>query len=601
LPKPKRQRAAAGAPTDGAAAASERTATESQLFEIWAQVLATPAFDIDDDFFALGGDSLGLMEIGLALRSQLQVQVEPASLLAATTVRAMARCVDAARGAVVGAVDGAVVGAVAGALAGALAGAAAAAGEGAAATPVMPLTASELPEAEPVPASLEQQAFWQVARALRAWPLSHTSEVVGLPSPLHARALQCAVDAVVARHGVLRSVLSWRGGQLWQRVLPATAVVIERLGVEADGLAPTVARLVQRPLDLERGPVSRWALLSTPETAPETAPKTAPKTAHWLVLVVHHAMTDGHTTETLVHELLRGYEAGLQGRAIAAAPLALRYGDYAQWQHRRLQAGAFEAARRQWAQLLAHAPAPVRLPSERPRRAIARWQGGRETLRVGAGLRTALKATAARRKVTLYMVLLAAFDVFLWEATGQADLVVGTSLAGRPDARLHDLGGCFIGAVPMRVRLQQGLTWAALLEQVRQVCLQASALQDLPLGMALEGLNPGAGAAAALAGGARLPVWLELHDRRQGWEKHFAHLGARRHDVDRGISESEFSLEVDDDGEELVFFAQYKSELFAAARVQAWLLRVRQLLQALADDTDERLPAVAVAPTRDGR
>ena len=549
----------------GSADASERTATEAQLVDIWAQVLATRAFDIDDDYFSLGGDSLGLMEIGLALRTRLQVQLEPERLFEATTVRAQARCVDAARLAP--------------------AGTAAEADDPAAAAHPRSLVASGQPEVEPVLASLEQQAFWQGAHALRAWPMFNTSEVVGLGLPLDGAALQRAVNAVVARHGVLRTVLSSRDGQLWQRVLPAAAVAIERLVLGVDGLEAAVARIVQQPLDLQHGPVSRWVLLSATETA------------HWLVLVVHHAMTDAHSTETLVHDLLRCYEAGLQGREPSAEPPALRYGDYADWQRRRLQAGDFEAARRQWAQLLAHAPAPVRLPGDQPRRAIPRWQGGRQTLLLDESLRTALKAVAATRRVTLYMVLLASFDVLLWEATGQTDLVVGSSSAGRPDASLHDLSGCFIGALPMRVRLQGSLTWAALLEQVRQVCLQAYALQDVPLGMALEPLSLGVG----LGGGALLPVWLELHDRRQGWESSFAHLGVRRHDIDRGISESEFSLEIDDTGDTLVCFAQYKSGLFAAERVQAWLLRYRQLLQALVDDTDGPLPSAPAALSKVGR
>ncbi len=580
LPKPERQALAAAA-SSVAAGAAARTDTEAELFEIWAQVLATRAFDIDDDYFSLGGNSLGLMEIGLAMRSRLQVEVAPERLFEATTVRAQARWVDAARAA--------------------LAEVAVEADDTALAR-TLPLMAGAQPESQPMLASLEQQAFWRGAQAMRGWPLFNTSEVIGLGSQADLAALQRAVNAVVARHQALRTVLWWRDGQLWQQVLPAGAVAIERVEWGAAGLAATVARIVQEPIDLQRGPVSRWLLLSATETSIETGTETSTgastgttmntasegvaQTAHWLVLVVHHAMTDAQSTATWVHELLGSYETALQGREPDAPPSALRYVDYADWQHRRLRAGAFEAVRRQWARLLAQPPAPVRLPADRPRRAVPRWQGGRETLLLDAELCSALKSVAAARKVTTYMVLLAALDVLLWQETGQTDLVVGCSLAGRPDARLHAVGGCFIGALPLRVRLQHDLTWAALLERVRQVCLQAYALQDLPLGMAFEALAPGGGA----GGAALLPVWLELHDRRQGWESRFAHLGVRRHDIDRGICESELSLEIDDDGQTLVCHAQYKSELFAAERVQGWLLRYRELLQALVDATDGPLP-----------
>ncbi len=579
-----------GAPSGAKATAAPRTDTEQQLLDIWGEVLGSRAFDIDDDYFALGGDSLGLMQIGLAIRSRWALDIDPDILFQATTVRALARCLQTSLlSPMLGAADEQAV--APGLAERPVAGCAAPCG--------LPLTGPVQTDATPVAASLEQQAFWRGARAHPGWPLFNTSEVIGFTRPLDLPALQRAVDTVVERHASLRTALQLYDGQLWQTVWPAAAVCIERVAAAADGLAAVVASLVQTPFHLERGPLSRWVLVS------------AAPAADTLVLIVHHALTDARTTALVVQDLLHGYEADTTagtadtaGQESAAQGPALRYADYADSQRRRLLSGSFDAARRYWRQALDPAPepalTPLRLPSDRPRRAIPRWQGGRVSRVLPAGLCQPLKRLAAARKITLYMALLAALDVLLWQQTGQTDLVVGGSSAGRPAAALNGVAGCFIGALPLRVRLDGSGTWAQLLQQVRRVCLQAYAHQDLPLGMAFESLAANGGVGVGIGrgslAGAPWPVWLELHDRQHGWETRFGHLGVQRHDIDRGICESELSLEVDDLGTTLVCHAQYKSELFDAPRVQDWLARYEQLLEALVAQTEGPLAAPRLIP-----
>jgi non-ribosomal peptide synthetase component F len=175
--------------------------------------------------------------------------------------------------------------------------------------------------------------------------------------------------------------------------------------------------------------------------------------------------------------------------------------------------------------------------------------------------------------------------VLLHEQTQQTDLVVGTSVNNRHGDGMAGLVGCLISALPLRMRLgaakaangESFCTWTGLLQDTRQVCLDAYRHQDVPLGMSFEGLP----AAGKLAGGPPVPVWLELHDQQHGWQQRFAHLGVQRVDLDRGISESELSLEIDDCAGGLLCHAQYKTGLFDAARVQTLLQRYEQLLVAM--------------------
>jgi amino acid adenylation domain-containing protein len=571
LPVPQRLQSLAkraATPADGlaaglaTAAAEADSISEAALWGLWAELLGTTQFGAEDDFFALGGDSLGLMQLGLALRSRWGIDLPPELLFEATTVRSLAGHLNAAL----------------------LVQAHGLAPE---------QTQTHTPTSacgEPL-ASVEQSSYATAARALRGWPVFNTSEVLHFTRQLPLPVLQQALNAVVARHPALRTQLQHSSGHTVQQVLPAAPVAIQVVqlpGCTAADLQEQLNTAVQQPLDLQNQGPCRWVWLE------------GGAAGQWLLAVVHHAATDAWSTDLWAQDLLQHCEATLgAGQAsLARVPKADATASttsgllYAAQQQLRLASGAFEAQRHYWRHTLAGAPAPLQLPTDRARRAIARWQGGRETRLFSPSLRQGLKAVAAQHKASLFMVLLAGFAVVLHEQTGQGDLVVGTSVNNRHGPGLDRLVGCLIGALPLRLRLpvhesadttqapDHPLTWQTVLQQARQVCLDAYRHQDLPLGLAFESL-PTAG---KLAGAPPVPVWLELHDQQHGWAQRFAQLGVQRVDLDRGISESELSVEIDDADSGLLCHAQYKTSLFDAPRVQALLQRYQQLLEALARD-----------------
>jgi amino acid adenylation domain-containing protein len=540
------------------AAAQADSISEAALWGLWAELLGTTHFDAEDDFFALGGDSLGLMQLGLALRSRWGIDLPPELLFEATTVRTLAGHLNAAL----------------------LAQAQGLAPNQAQAALPVPTDADHL-------ASVEQSSYATAARALRGWPVFNTSEVLHFKRHLPLPVLQQALNAVVAQHPALRTRLQHTNGHTVQQVQHAAPVavhVVQLPGCTAAGLQARLNTAVQQPLDLQNQGPCRWVWVE------------GGAAGQWLLAVVHHAATDAWSTDLWAQDLLQHCAATLGAGGVASAPppqaspaASSTSGVlYAAQQQLRFTSGAFEPQRHYWRHTLAGVPAPLQLPTDHPRRAVARWQGGRETRLFSPSLRQGLKAVAAQHKASLFMVLLAGFAVLLHEQTGQGDLVVGTSVNNRHGPGLDRLVGCLIGALPLRVRLPahnsagpaHPLTWQAVLQQARQVCLDAYRHQDLPLGLAFESLPT----ASKLAGGPPVPVWLELHDQQHGWAQRFAHLGVQRVDLDRGISESELSVEIDDGDSGLLCHAQYKTSLFDAARVQALLQRYQQLLQALARD-----------------
>jgi amino acid adenylation domain-containing protein len=540
----------------GAAVAQEKpnTATEQAVARVWADALGLPlqGLSLQDDFFALGGDSLALMQVGLDLRTHLGADIAPETLFTVTQLQALALAVDTA---VSAAVDAAATRQT----------------SVASASVLVPTAHTQSP------ASVAQASFASATKAMRGWPLFNTSEVIRFQAGPDVVALQAAVDAVVMRHESLRTVLRIEQGEVRQQVQPPSPTTLETHAAasQADEQS-TIRSLVQQPLNPYGAPPVRWCLVG-----------------QCLVLIVHHSMTDGHSTETIVHDLLTLYAAHgvgkLTGHTAALPRIEVRYLDWSVWQHERGRAGQWLEAQRYWQHTLQGQAGPVRLPTDKPRRAIARWQGGRETLRLPPALQASLKTLAAQHQATLFIALLTGFDALLLAQTGQTDLLVGTTVANRTVPGVRHTAGCFITALPLRVQLHAAMSWVDALAQVRQVALGAYAHQELPLGMAFESL-PTRG---SLGAGPPLPVWLELHDHRHGWDTEFAHLGLQRWDVDRGISESELSLEIDDGADGLCCQLQYKSELFNPCRMQALLKQYHQLLQAMVDNPQQTLLGVA--------
>src|SRR5262249_55238577 len=151
-------------------------------------------------------------------------------------------------------------------------------------------------------------------------------------------------------------------------------------------------------------------------------------------------------------------------------PLAeprLQYADYAAWQRGWLSGPVLEAEIAYWKERLAGAPRAIELPTDRPRPAVRSNRGDRGLLKLSPELTRALKDLARREGVTLFMTLLAAFDVLLHRITRQGDIVIGSPIAGRAHAEAEDLVGFFLNTLVLRTELDDELPFKGLLARVR--------------------------------------------------------------------------------------------------------------------------------------
>ncbi|MBW3571291.1 MAG: amino acid adenylation domain-containing protein, partial [Gemmatimonadetes bacterium] len=427
------------------------------------------------------------------------------------------------------------------------------------------------------PLSLQQQRMWFL-HALDpdggAFTLAGAYRVRGA---LDVEALRRALDEVVRRHEALRTVFPERDGEPVQVVTPHAELAVpatDLCGAD-DGEARMQALALEearRPFALAAGPLFRARLVRMADDE------------HVLVLSMHHIVSDGWSVGVLLHEVSALYAAFSRGAPSPLPELKIQYPDYAAWQRRHLGGAALDGQLAYWRERLAGAPALLELPVDRPRPASRGHRGAREAAVLPAELVERLRALAGAEGCTLYMVLLAAFDVLLSRWSGQDDVVVGSPVAGRTREDVEPLIGFFVNTLAVRTELGGAPTFRELLARVREATLGAMQHQDLPFEKLVDELK-----VERTLGHA--PVFQALF-ALQNFEVGAFDLGGLHAEpipLHTGASKNDLALYGIEVPEGLGCTLVYNPDLFDAATVRRMLEHFRTLLEGAAADPSRRV------------
>ena len=432
-----------------------RTPTEEVLAGIWSEVLSVPQVGARDGFFELGGHSLLATRAISRIREVFGVEVPLRALFEAPVLADLAAAVDAMRGA----------------------------GETVqAAPPVVPVSRDGA-----LPLSFAQERLWFLDQMEPGSTAYNVPAVLRLIGDLDAAAMQRALDGLISRHESLRTIFATGpNGTPVQVIRPAQTFslpVIDLSAVAVDGRDEAVRAAVReetgRPFDLAAGPLFRAALL---RVAGEE---------HVLVITLHHAVTDGWSMGVLFRELGALYETYKNGAESVLPPHAVQYADHAAWQRAWLAGEPLQRQLAWWKDALAGAPAVLELPTDRPRPAVFSGRGARRTAVIPQELAQRLTALGRREGVTLYMTLMAAWQLVLSRWSGQDDVVVGTPIAGRTRAETEGLIGLFVNTLAVRGDLGGDPAFRDLLRRVREATLGAYAHQDVPFEQVVDAVGAG--------------------------------------------------------------------------------------------------------------
>ncbi|KSO21592.1 non-ribosomal peptide synthetase [Pseudomonas aeruginosa] len=323
--------------------------------------------------------------------------------------------------------------------------------------------------------SYAQQRMWFL------WHLEPQSGAYNLPSavrlngPLDRQALERAFASLVQRHEALRTVFP-RGADDSLAQAPLQRP-LEVAFEDCSGLpeAEQEARLREeaqreslQPFDLCEGPLLRVRLIRLGEER------------HVLLLTLHHIVSDGWSMNVLIEEFSRFYSAYATGAEPGLPALPIQYADYALWQRSWLEAGEQERQLEYWRGKLGERHPVLELPTDHPRPAVPSYRGSRYEFSIEPALAEALRGTARRQGLTLFMLLLGGFNILLQRYSGQTDLRVGVPIANRNRAEVEGLIGLFVNTQVLRSVFDGRTSVATLLAGLKDTVLGAQAHQDLP-------------------------------------------------------------------------------------------------------------------------
>ena len=428
------------------------------------------------------------------------------------------------------------------------------------------------------PASFAQQRLWFLDQLDPGQSVYNMAHAVRFETVLNLVLLEKSLNEIVRRHESLRTTFTAIDGQPMQVINTPCDCALPL--IELSRLSPAERELqsrryaeeeAARPFDLATGPLLRTTLLRLGEQE------------NVLLVVMHHIVSDGWSMGIFLRELATLYEAFSAGTPSPLAELPIQYADFASWQRDWLQGDALEEQLSYWREHLSGAPSALELASDRPRPAIQTFKGARRYTQLPAGLMDSLRTLGRAEGVTLFMTMLAAFDVLLWRYSGQADVVVGTPIAGRNVSQLEGLIGYFANTLPLRANLADNPRFTDLLQRVRESALEAYAHQDVPFDKLVEELRP----ERSLSHTPLFQVIFAFENTPQACD--FPGLNLKWLEVDRGTARGDLSLFATDKGAELNCLWEYSTDLFDGETIEQMMSSYRTLLESILEQKEERI------------
>jgi amino acid adenylation domain-containing protein len=434
-----------------------------------------------------------------------------------------------------------------------------------------------------VPLSFGQQQLWLLAQLMPNMPVYNECVTIRMSGPLDRAALEESFREIFRRHEAWRTSFSLVDGQPVQKIHPTlsfTLPVVDLRHLPKAEREAEALRLAKeegkKPFDLAHVPLLRALLLRLSDDE------------HWLFLTLHHIIFDGITIyQVFLSELHTLYEAFSSGQLLSLPELSIQYADFAAWQREWLQGEVLAQQLAYWKRRLEGAPTILGLPTDHPRPQTPSYRGAMYRFTLPKGLTDKLRSLSSREGVTLHMTLLAAFNVLLYRYTGQEDILVGTTTAGRKRSELEKLMGIFINTQVMRTNLAGNPGFRELLQRVKEVTLEAHEHQDVPFEYLVKELQP----ERELGQNPLFQVMLLLEPPAitlpSGWS--LTHM-----DVNTDTAKFDLSLVLEDRPEGFVGRFEYSTDLFETATIERMAGHWRALLEGIIAAPGQRLSELPI-------
>ncbi|BBC27198.1 non-ribosomal peptide synthetase [Pseudanabaena sp. ABRG5-3] len=526
-----------------------RTPIEDLLVSIWSNILGIKSIGIHDNFFEMGGHSLKVMQVMARVRDSFSIDLPLQTLFREPTIAGLSREITSAY-------------------------------QNQQGYQIPPIIPTEHSTYEPV--SFAQQRMWflqQFEPNSATYNIPIVYRVSGL---LEIAILEESLTALVKRHEILRTRFISVNEQITSAIAETISLAFTVVKIDPTADSETLQRLIdteiRQPFNLSKPPLFRVKILELTDRD------------RILIINFHHIITDGWSLNIFMQELADLYQSYLHNKPISLKDLPIRYVDFAVWQRQLLQGEMLRSLTNYWQKELAE-PLPIlNLPTDRPRPLIQTFRGATQTISLSTALTTQIKNLAQKTESTLFMILLAAFQILLARYSGQTDIIVGTPIAGRHQTETEGLIGLFVNSLAIRMDLSGNPTVEELLEKVKAVTLAAYTHQDLPLEQLIETLQIKRELSYAPLFQAMFTLlntpsqnakFCDDLDLTPIW----SHTGTTKVDLTLGLQEIE---------SEIAGVFEYNSDLFEPETIQRLIRHFQTLLEAIVRNPQQRITELPI-------
>ncbi len=518
---------------------------ESKLVEIWQEVLGRDRIGVHDSFFELGGHSLKATALASAIHKRLGVEVPLKQIFIRQTIRELAEWIAGAETAGYREI-------------------------------------SYAAEQEYYPVSAAQRRLLVLQQIESAENVYNMPMMYMLHGAVDVPRLEWALQQLVDRHEALRTSFEWISGTPVQRIQPSASFTLARTQARTAELEKLATAFIQ-PFELSSAPLFRAQIVDVIDAGGD-------EEQYLLLLDMHHTVSDGTSIGIFMNELAQLYE----GQELE--PLRVRYRDYSVWQQERFDAGELAAQEAFWLEQFAGELPILDLPTDYARPAVQQFVGSSAAFSADAELTRQLKQLAQETNSTLFMLLLAAYQILLSRHSGQADIVVGTPIAGRTHADVEPLLGLFMNTLAIRSYPEGGKTAAAFVQEVKGTVLGAFEHQEYPFEQLVTALN-------VPRDPSRNPLFSTLFTLRniEPIELRLCDARAVPFTAGHSISKFDLSLEAVEEQGELQLGIEYCTSLFKPETIERLGQHYLQILRAIASSLDTKIADIPILTEEEQR
>ncbi|BDA68765.1 hypothetical protein CAL7716_029310 [Calothrix sp. PCC 7716] len=435
-----------------------------------------------------------------------------------------------------------------------------------------------------IPLSFSQQRLWFIDQ------LYHSSSFYNIPIAFHIQgnldivALEQSLNEILKRHEVWRTNFRLVNGEPVQEIAPLLTWDLSIINLEhlsgkdwESEVKNLAAQEAKKPFNLAKGLLVRATLLRLSQKE------------HVLLVTMHHIITDGWSCGVFLRELSTLYAAFFTNQSSPLPELPIQYADFAVWQRASIQGEFLATQLNYWKQQLKGELPVLQLPTDRPRPNVSTFTGAKQYFTFSKALTNALKQLSQQADTTLFMSLLAAFNVLLYRYTDQEDILIGSPIANRNRAELEGMLGLFVNTLVLRNNLSGNPSFRELLHRVREVTLDAYAHQDLPFEMLVEELQP----ERDLSRNPLYEVMFVLQNTPSSVQE-VSGLTLRTLEFDSGTAQLDIFLSMSESEEGLAGCLEYNTDIFDSTTITQFINNFQTLLENIIVNPEQHLSELSL-------